>query len=54
MRTPSINSSDTGEEDIVSKRMDEAEYSPSGGDDNEEDDDDKLKSCGDDNDKLDR
>ena len=43
-----------GEEDIVSERMDEAEYSPSSGDDNEEDDDDKLKSCGDDNDKLDR
>ena len=36
----SINSSDTGEDDTGSKRMDEAEYSPSGRDDEEEDDDD--------------
>jgi hypothetical protein len=43
-RTRSIDSSDTGEEDTDSKRMDEAEYSPSGGDDEEEDDEDELES----------
>ena len=40
-RTRSIDSSDTGEEDTGSKRMDEVEYSPSGGDNDEEDDKDK-------------
>ena len=49
-RTRSIDSSDTGEEDTGSKRMDEAEYSPSGGDDEEEEDKDKLESY--DKDKL--
>jgi hypothetical protein len=54
-RTCSIDSSDTGEEDTGSKRMDEAEYSPSGGDDEEEDDEDELESYDDDDDdKLDR
>jgi hypothetical protein len=47
-RTRPIDSSDTGEEDIVCKRMceDEAEYSPSGGDDEEEygEDEDELES----------
>ena len=47
-RTRPINSSDTGEEDIVHKRMreDEEEYSPSGGDDEEEynEDEDELES----------
>jgi len=47
-RTRSIDSSDTGEEDTGSKRMDEAEYSPSGGDDEEEDDEDELESYDDD------
>ena len=42
-RTRPIDSSDTGEEDIVCKRMreDEAEYSPSKGDDEEEYDEDE-------------
>ena len=53
-RTPSIDSSDTGEEDIVSKRMGEVEYSPSSGDDNKEDNDDELQSCDDDNNEVDR
>jgi hypothetical protein len=57
-RTRSIDSSDTGEEDTGSKRMDKVEYSPSSGDDEEEDDEDKLESYnGDDNDdddELDR
>jgi hypothetical protein len=54
-RTRSIDSSDTGEEDTGSKRMDEVEYSPSGGDDEEDDDKDKLESYEDDsNDELDR
>ena len=37
-RTRSIDSSDTGEEDTVRKRLceDEEEYRPSGGDDKEE------------------
>ena len=52
-RTRSIDSSDTGEEDTGSKRMDEVEYSPSGGDDKDElesyNDDDN-----DDDDELDR
>jgi hypothetical protein len=47
-RTRSIDSSDTGEEDTVCKRMreDEAEYSPSGGNDEEEynEDEDELES----------
>jgi len=47
-RTQPIISSDTGEEDIVRKRMheDEAEYSPSRGVDEEEydEDEDKLES----------
>jgi hypothetical protein len=46
-RTRPIDSSDTGEEDVVCKRMreDEAEYIPSGGDDEESDnDEDKLES----------
>jgi hypothetical protein len=47
-RMHSINSSDTKEEDTVSMRMDEAEYSPSGRDDEEEDDEDKLESYDDD------
>jgi hypothetical protein len=40
-RTPPIESSDTGEEDTVCKRMreDKAEYSPSGDGDNEEEND---------------
>ena len=37
-RTRSIDSSDTGEEDTGSKRMDEVEYISSGGDDEKEDD----------------
>ncbi len=50
-----IDSSDTGEEDTGSKRMDKAEYSPSGGDDEEVDDEDELKSYDNkDNGKLDR
>ncbi len=59
-RMHSINSSDTKEEDTVSMRMDEVEYSPSGGDDEEEDGKDELKSYnkGDENnnndDELDR
>ena len=54
-RTHSIDSSDTGEEDTGRKRMDEAEYSPSGGDDKEEDNEDELESYDDDDDdKLDR
>jgi hypothetical protein len=55
-RTCSIDSSDTGEEDTVSKRMDEAEYIPSGGDEEEEDNDNELESYGDDDndDELDR
>ena len=53
-RTRSINSSDTGEEDTGSKRMDESEYSPSCGDHDEEDDEDELESYDDDDDKLDR
>ena len=52
-RTRSIDSTDTGEEDTGSKRMDEAEYSPSGGDDEEEDDKDKLESYDDDDDNDD-
>jgi hypothetical protein len=47
-RTRPINSSDTGEEDIVRKIMheDQAEYSPGGGNDEEEydDDEDELES----------
>ena len=47
-RTRPIDSSDTGEEDTVCKRMreDEAEYSPSGGNDEEEynEDEDELES----------
>ena len=47
-RTRPIDSSDTGEEDIVRKRMheDKAEYSPSGGDDEEEydEEEDELES----------
>jgi len=47
-RTRSIDSSDTGEEDTVRKRLreDEEEYRPSGGDDEEEydDDEDELES----------
>jgi hypothetical protein len=47
-RTRSIDSSDTGEEDTVCKRMreDEVEYSPGGGDDEEEynEDEDELES----------
>jgi len=47
-RTRPIDSSDTGEEDTVRKRMcdDKEEYRPSGGDDEEEydDDEDKLES----------
>jgi hypothetical protein len=38
-----------GEEDTGSKRMDNAEYSPSGGDDEEDDDKDKLERSYDDN-----
>ena len=57
-RTRSIDSSDTREEDTDSKRMDEAEYSPSGGDDEEDDDEDELESYddddNDDDDELDR
>ena len=54
-RTRSIDSSDTGEEDTGSKRMDEAEYSPSGRDEEEEDDKDELESYNDDDDdELDR
>ena len=49
-RTCSIDSSDTGEEDIVSKRMDKEEYSPSRGDVEEEDDEDELESYDDDDD----
>ena len=54
-RTHSIDSSDNGEEDTGSKRMDEVEYSPSCRDDEEEDDKDELESYddGDDN-ELDR
>ena len=54
-RMRSINSSDTGEEDTVSKRMDKVEYSPSGGDDKEEDNNnDELESYHDnDDDELD-
>jgi len=47
-RARPIDSSDTGEEDTVRKRMheDEVEYRPSGGDDDEEydDDEDELES----------
>jgi hypothetical protein len=51
----SINSSDTGEEDTVSKRMGKAEYSPSSGDNEEEDNKDELESYDDnDSNKLDR
>ncbi len=53
-RTRSNDSSDTGEEDIVSKRMDKAEYIPSDGDNKEEDNDNELESYDDDNNKLDR
>ena len=59
-RTCSIDSSDTGEEDTGSTRMDEVENSPSGGDDEEEDDKDELEGYdndddgNDDDDKLDR
>ncbi len=58
-RTCSINSSDIGEEDTGSKRMDKVEYSPSGEDDKEEDDEDEQESYNDDdnnddNDELDR
>ena len=44
-RTRSINSSDTGEEDTGSKRMDEAEYSPSDKNEEEEynEDEDELE-----------
>jgi hypothetical protein len=49
-KTRSIDSSDTGEDDTGSKRMDDAEYSPSGGDDEEDDDEDKLESYNDDSD----
>ena len=49
-RTGSIDSSDTVEEDTGRKRMDEAEYSPSGGDDKEEDNEDELESYDDDDD----
>ena len=53
-KSRSIDSSDTGEEDTGSKRMDDAEYSPSGIDDEEDDDEDKLESYNDDsNDELD-
>jgi len=52
-RTRSTDSSDTGEEDTGSKRMDEAEYSPSGGDEEEEDDNDELECYNDDNDNND-
>jgi hypothetical protein len=54
-RMHSIDSSDTGEEDTDSKRMDKAVYSPSGRDNKEEDDEDELESYDDDdNNKLDR
>ncbi len=54
-RTCSIDSSDTGKEDTGSKRMDKAEYSPSGGDDEEVDDEDELESYDEDDDnKLNR
>ena len=54
-RTRSIDSTDTGEEDTGSKRMDEVEYSPDGGDDKEEDNEDELESYDDDDDnELDR
>ena len=54
-RTRSIDSSYTGEEDTDIKRMEEAEYSPSGRDDEEEDDEDELESYDDDDDdELDR
>jgi hypothetical protein len=49
-RTHSIDSSDTGEEDTGSKRLDEAEYSPSGEDNAEVDDEDLLESYEDDSD----
>ena len=52
-RMCSIDSSDTGEEDTVSKRMDEAEYIPRGGDDKEEDNDNELESYDDNDNKLD-
>jgi hypothetical protein len=52
-RTRPIDSSYTGEEDTGSKRMDEAEYSPSCGDDEEEDDKEELESY-DDNDNDDK
>ena len=52
-RTCSINSSDIGEEDTGSKRMDKMEYIPSSGDDEEEEDDeDEQESYNDD--ELDR
>ena len=51
-RTRSIDSSDTGEEDTDSKRMDKAEFSLSGGDDEEDDNEDELESY-DDNDNND-
>ena len=54
-RTRSIDSSYTGEEDTDIKRVEEAEYSPSGRDDEEEDDEDELESYDDDDDnELDR
>ena len=54
-RTRSIDSSNTGEGDTVSKRMDEEEYSPSGGDNKEENNEDELESYTDNNDnELDR
>jgi len=49
-RTHSIDSSDTGEEDTVSKRMDEEEYSPSCRDVEEEVNEDGLESYDDDDD----
>jgi hypothetical protein len=57
-RTRSIDSSDTGEKDTDSKRMDKAEFSLSGGDDEEDDNEDELESYDDDDndndDELDR
>jgi hypothetical protein len=54
-RTHSIDFSDIREEDTDSKRMDEAEYSPSSGDEEEEDNEDELERYDDDvDDELDR
>ena len=52
-RMRSIDSSDMGEENTVSKRMDEAEYIPSGGDNKEEDNDNELENYDDNDNKLD-